>query len=267
MLSIVAPIFHGEEWIKGFLETVTANTVGPFELIFVHDGAVTQVPDFDRPENMKGLKQAVTLQQSGFPRAMNIGTHLVDNDATHVCWSNIDIRFPPGWDDKLVGLLNRHPDIGVIIPMTAGSRTLAHPRKFFGQWPDDVDPRNPGNADACNEACMRLTRAPHFVEQAFVPFFCAVIRRKVLDQIGLLDNQFADMKTTFGLGEDDDWCYRARKAGYKLAVATDCYVWHKWNTFFTTEARSAMIPENIYKRLSDKHGIHPFRHPPVGWQP
>ncbi len=48
----------------------------------------------------------------------------------------------------------------------------------------------------------------------FIVFFCAMIKRKLFDELGLLDEIFAE-----GAGEDTDFCIRAVDAGYEIAVA------------------------------------------------
>lgn len=55
-----------------------------------------------------------------------------------------------------------------------------------------------------------------------VPFVAVYIRRAVIDKVGLLDERFADV---YG-GEDDDYCYRVRAAGLKIAVHNGCVVEH-----------------------------------------
>ncbi len=51
---------------------------------------------------------------------------------------------------------------------------------------------------------------------------CALmIRREVIECIGLMDESF------FLYGEEDDWCYRAGKAGYRIVVNPRSVIWHK----------------------------------------
>jgi len=45
----------------------------------------------------------------------------------------------------------------------------------------------------------------------FLIFFCVMIRKSVIDEIGMLDEIF-----TPGGGEDTDWCIKAENAGYKV---------------------------------------------------
>jgi GT2 family glycosyltransferase len=60
-------------------------------------------------------------------------------------------------------------------------------------------------------------------------FFCTMIRREVLDQVGLLDEGFG-----VGLGDDDDYCNRARAAGFKLAIVQNLKIPHRHRSTFKT---------------------------------
>ncbi len=52
-------------------------------------------------------------------------------------------------------------------------------------------------------------------------FACVWLRRKMIDEVGLLDERF----TGYGC-EDDDYCRRAREAGWKLGVTGSVAVEH-----------------------------------------
>ncbi len=62
--------------------------------------------------------------------------------------------------------------------------------------------------------------APHTrVETSYLIFFCAMIRRKHLDEVGGID-------TTLSGGDDLDLSMRFRKAGKKLVVTPDAFIIH-----------------------------------------
>ena len=50
---------------------------------------------------------------------------------------------------------------------------------------------------------------------------CLMIKKKVVDEIGILDQNFIEYFT-----EDTDWCLRAKKKGYKIAYVPKSVIWH-----------------------------------------
>jgi GT2 family glycosyltransferase len=54
----------------------------------------------------------------------------------------------------------------------------------------------------------------------FAPFCGILIRREVIERVGLLDEGF------FLYYEDMDYCRRARLAGYRLRLSSDAHIWH-----------------------------------------
>lgn len=58
-------------------------------------------------------------------------------------------------------------------------------------------------------------------DRSFLTFASVLFRREMLEQVGLLDEGY------FMYFEDSDLCFRARSAGWKLAVAADTAVLHR----------------------------------------
>ncbi len=50
---------------------------------------------------------------------------------------------------------------------------------------------------------------------------CLLVRRQVVEQIGLLDERYSMY------GEDVDWCVRTRRAGFSLHYIPAARIWHK----------------------------------------
>jgi glycosyltransferase involved in cell wall biosynthesis len=76
-----------------------------------------------------------------------------------------------------------------------------------------------------------------------------MIRRKLLDEVGLFDEDSFGQ----GYGEEDDLVLRARKNGWKLALADDVYIYHAQSKSYSTEKRYALV-EHSQKILRQKHG-------------
>lgn len=102
-------------------------------------------------------------------------------------------------------ILDTYPDIGLISPRIIG-----------------------GVGNTIQSGCVSpLTYTP--IRLAFI---CTLIRRSVIEKIGLLDERF----TGYGW-EDDDYCRRATDAGFKMAVTANVSVKHghgkeKWSSSF-----------------------------------
>jgi GT2 family glycosyltransferase len=81
--------------------------------------------------------------------------------------------------------------------------------------------------------------------------FCAIIRREVIEKIGLLDERF------FILGNDDDYCDRVRLSGSMTGVALNCFVYHRHGVtknaiFSVSSPERAAIKRNHQALLREK---------------
>lgn len=96
----------------------------------------------------------------------------------------------------------------------------------------------------------------------FAPFYCVGIRRKLFDEIGLLDEEFSP-----GYSEDADFCYRAVNAGYAIVqvdnpvldpdmpsrTITDFPIWHMGEQSFTNKEERLNAINRNYQLLYRKH--------------
>lgn len=88
--------------------------------------------------------------------------------------------------------------------------------------------------------------------EADVTFFCVLFKRRVVERIGLLDDTFFP-----GGFEDDDYCLRARAAGFSIYLARDVYIHHWGSASFGKlqyEYFSARASKNM-AYLEQKHDI------------
>lgn len=69
--------------------------------------------------------------------------------------------------------------------------------------------------------------------------FCLAVKRSVWNEVGAFD-------TAFGVGmfEDNDFCYRLRRAGYRLMIANRSFIHHKGNQSLERS------PENMFARFA-----------------
>ncbi len=83
---------------------------------------------------------------------------------------------------------------------------------------------------------------------------CMLTRKAVLDQVGLLDEDF------YIYCEEIDWCMRVRRAGWEIYCVPEANVVH-YGAQSTTQFRSRMLVElhRSRNKLFGKHYGMPFR--------
>jgi glycosyltransferase involved in cell wall biosynthesis len=87
-----------------------------------------------------------------------------------------------------------------------------------------------------------------------VCFVAALIPRATLEKIGYLDERF----NAYGF-EDDDFCYRVRRAGLKIGILDDCFVDHaSLESTFRGEALAGGNLEGGRRIFEDKWGAYPL---------
>lgn len=148
--------------------------------------------------------------------------------AANVLLLNPDTLMPAGGLGRLLERLQAHPEAGVIGPKLLkpdGSMHLACRRSF----------PTPAVAFYRLSGLSRLfPHHPRFgrynltfidpdqaIEVDSVCGACLLIRRTVIERIGLLDERF------FMYGEDLDWCLRARQMGWTVRYEPDVIVQHQ----------------------------------------
>ena len=84
-------------------------------------------------------------------------------------------------------------------------------------------------------------------------FVCVLIRRAIIDEVGLLDEDFQPCYF-----KDDDFCTRVRKAGYKIGAWDGCFVDHE--SLRSTGRSGRDNAAEMFRSLvtyERKHGTHP----------
>jgi glycosyltransferase involved in cell wall biosynthesis len=78
--------------------------------------------------------------------------------------------------------------------------------------------------------------------------FCMYVRREVFTRIGWLD----ELSFGRGYGEENDFCARAVKAGFRIRLCDDLFVFHEGHASFGTEGEA-----KFHKHLTALESKHP----------
>ncbi|GMV93618.1 MAG: hypothetical protein AMXMBFR82_33960 [Candidatus Hydrogenedentota bacterium] len=229
-VSIVIPAFNQLDYCRECVESIRANTGTPYRLILVDNGSTDGVGEYF--DSIPNATVVHTGENLGFPTGVNRGlAHAVG----HVVLLNSDTVTPRGWLERLLAALESHPRMGAVGPMT---NHVSGPQLIPDLHLNSMDAINK-YADARWESHRgQLAEIDRLVG------FCMLIREEAFRDVGLLDE-------SFGIGnfEDDDYCIRLRRAGYRVCVALDCFVFHYGSRTF----RAMGIHGDAYNDLIDRN--------------
>jgi GT2 family glycosyltransferase len=194
------------------IESIYRYTEYPnFELIVVDNASEDGTRDYLKSllEFLPNLLVIFNTKNEGFARATNTG--IMHSRGDYLVLLNNDTIVTPHWLTRLISHLEKDPTVGMVAPVTNSA----------------------GNEQMITAHYNSIEELEYFAKQRLNAFegryfeieslamFCVVFHRRLIDEIGLLDERFG--LVTF---EDDDFCYRAKLRGYRLICAEDVFVHH-----------------------------------------
>lgn len=218
-VSIVVPVFNALQYTQACYRAL-CNTCGKLDVEFIFiDNASTDGTSEWLAQISKQDPRVLIIknrENRGFNGAVNQG--IVISSGKFIALVNNDTVPGAGWLEKLVEEMNQDSRYGILSPLT----------NYVGEGPQiDKDARSidVDEVDAYAEKIAARTGST-LVSHRLV-FFCVLIRRELVDLIGLLDEGYVR-----GNFEDDDYCMRATLAGYRLGIVKNSFVFHHGSTSF-----------------------------------
>ena len=165
-------------------------------------------------------------QNLGFAAGNNM---VIDRtNGRFVCLLNNDTIVTPGWLGEMVEAMESNPRIGIV--GCRGNNVGGNKDQTVNcDYVADID--NVDLDEVCKHAKRLAKSHPRFRTAPWVVGFCMLLRRSMLNRIGLLDTRFWP-----GNFEDNDLCRRAVEAGYRVVVANRSFVYHFVSTTFKDNA-------------------------------
>jgi len=208
--------WNGKNDTSECLDSLNAITYQNYEIIVVDNGS-TDGSQQHFKDKYPGIFLIETGQNLGFTGGNNRGiTAALQKNADYVLLLNNDTIVDRLFLEELVYAAESREDVGILNPKiyyydqprllwyAGGNLSLLQglPRHFGFQEIDS------GQYDKMKEV-------------NFITGCAFLIKRKVIENIGLLDEKF------FCYSEDADWSIRAIKAGYKGLYVPSSMIWHK----------------------------------------
>ena len=234
-LTSLVIVTHNElAYTRLCVESIRLRTDEPYELIFVDNGSSDGTPDYLR--SLEGVTVIANKDNRGFPAAANQGIRAATG--RQVLLLNNDTLVTTGWLGRMLRVLHSDPSIGLVGP---GSNSVSGEQQVAVSYEalEDLD----GFAwDWGKDHAGARADTDRLVG------FCLLIRREALDTVGLLDERFG-----IGCFDDDDYCLRVRRAGFRAVIAGDALVHHfGGRTFAGTGTDFAALMQRNQRLFEEK---------------
>lgn len=245
--QVIVPVCNGDRIVRECLRSLRSAITGPCEVLVVDDASRAFTAEMLRAE-LEGDPRFRLFRRDanrGYTKSVNEGLRMAE--APWVVILNSDTLVPRGWLDRLHAAARARPGTGMVGPLSnaASWQSIPETRRPDGSWStnDIIAP------DRLEEVQSLLDAVS---ERAYPEFpalngFATLIAREVFDRVGLYDEEAFPK----GYGEETDLCFRARRAGFRLTVADDCFVYHHKSVSFGADRQRLTRAGNL--ELANKH--------------
>lgn len=208
LTSIIILTYNNLEYTKQCIESIRKHTDrNTYELIVIDNNSVDDTKDWLVKQDH--IRVILNKENLGFPRGCNQGIEIAKGD--NILLLNNDVIVTENWLSNLVNSLYSDERIGAVGPVTNSAA-------YYTAIPVEYSNLNEMHNFAQN---FNKPDSEKWEERLKLIGYCMLIKREVVDKIGLLDERF-----TPGNFEDDDYSVRIRQAGYKLLLCKDTFIHH-----------------------------------------
>lgn len=230
-VAVIVPVWNAADDVAICIERLARWTPADVEVLFIDDASpdpaiapLLQAAAAARPAT-RILRNDANM---GFTRTINRG--LAEIGRKHAILLNSDARVTPDWIAGMIEAAASRPRVATVTAMSDRAGAFSAPR--IGN-DNDLPP------GVTEDAYARAFRLRSLRLRPSVPTgngFCMFVSRACIDEIGPLDAEAFPR----GYGEENDFCMRARRAGWANLVDDATYVFHERSRSFG-ESKTALM--------------------------
>jgi GT2 family glycosyltransferase len=252
VLSIIIPNWNGAKFLPTCLDALANQTYANLEVIIVdnasHDGSQELIKTRYPQVNLIEL-----TENRGFTGACNAGMQAAKGEL--IALLNNDTEVDSNWAAAVIDAFDRHSEVGAV-----ASKMLLFDKRDHIHTAGDFFTTN---GRAGNRGVWQRDEG-QFDREEFVFSACggsSAYRKMMLDQIGLLDDDF------FFSGEDVDLGWRAQLAGWRCLYTPKAIVYHHLSatgggttaSYYDGRNLIFILVKNYPSELWRKHGVSVLR--------
>lgn len=217
-VSVIIVNWNGHKDIEECLNSLLAVTYSPIEIIVVDNGSTDGSINLIR-KKFPSVKLIVESKKNmGFGEGNNLGYKKSKGD--YILFVNNDCIVTKNFLSRLVFYLQRNHTVGIVQPSILFYRpnTPLH-KKINSVGSFFLESGFLYHKDYGKNFIKEKYSKPYEIFSAYGA--CFLIRRKVIEQVGLFDPDY------FLYFEETDLCHRVWLAGYSVMIDPRVYVYHK----------------------------------------
>lgn len=246
-VEIVVCVHDAIEDTLACLQSTIGSTSVPHTLRIIDDGS--SATSAERLASFVSDKPWMTLVTNetnrGYTWSADFGVR--GSEAEWVVLLNSDTIVSPGWLERLLDCALSDPAIAFVGPLSNAASFQSVPELYDARNQWKVNPLPVGWSVADVAEVVAGASRKVYPDVPLLNGFCTLMKRSVFIEAGGLDHTAFPM----GYGEENDLCLRVRKAGYRLVVADDVYVYHVKSASFGSGRRAGLSKQGTaaLKRL------------------
>lgn len=234
-VSVVLPVYNGDDYVAIAIESVLMQTYTNFELIIIDDGSTDRTPEIvDYYASADKRIKVIHQENRKLPRTLSRGFREARGE--YFTWTSADNIMHPRFLEKFVDEMRLHPRTGMLFGNIALIDEKGNPKTDFEWYPEDENHRDHVILPKC---VLELnTVANNFVGAAFM--YRSVVACVVED--------YSAFK--YGI-EDYDYWMKINELFDLRHTSSDGieYSYRMHSKSLTSKDKELKITENRYKQM------------------
>ena len=233
-VSVIVLTYNNLDLNKRCINSILNKTAYPnYELIIVDNCSQDGTREY--LESLVGtdekIKVVLNTENRGFAGGNNDGIAISTGD--YVVLLNNDTLVTRGWLTAMSKHLENDPQLGMSGPVTNAIGNEARIEVSYQNEQEMQQFAYTYTTDHMNQ---------EYTDIKVLALFCTMIKRSVIEQCGVLDEQYG-----IGMFEDDDYAEAVKKAGFRLVVVEDAFIHHFESVSFKK------LEDEKYKKLFEEN--------------
>lgn len=236
-IDIVVPVYNSIDTLRVCIKDLLSS-LGPHDRVIVLDDASSdpEVGSFLEALSDARLIKHSNAENLGYTKTVNLGISFRREGADVIVLNSDTHGFKKGWHRKLQAASLSGPRIGTVTPWGTG----IEPFGFRTKEINDIS-RISGSSDL-SEVAIEKHLPTSLIEVPTGHGFCMLITANLLETVPEFDVESFPR----GYGEENDYCQRALKLGFRNVLFTKVFVQHVGTSSFAPEEKRQRLREGIH---------------------